>query len=43
MFLIASLIIIVAIVALFGVAAQAWGVDSRQDTNDTNAPHVGIR
>jgi hypothetical protein len=43
MLLIASLIIIVAIVALFDVAAQAWGVDSRQDTNDTNAPRAGIR
>ena len=42
MFLIASLIIIVAIVALFDVAAQAWGADSRQDTNDTYTPHAGI-
>ena len=43
MFLIASLIAIVAIVALFDVAAQAWGVDSRQDSNDTYAPHAGLR
>ena len=43
MALIASLILITAIVALFGAAAQAWGVDSRQDSHDTYSPHAGLR
>jgi hypothetical protein len=42
MALIASLIIITAIVALFAAAAQAWGVDSRQDSHDPYTQHAGL-
>ena len=45
-----ALLAIVMSVALFlsveGIRprlAQAWGADSRQDTNDANAPRAGIR
>ena len=45
MALIASMIIITVILALFGLAAHAWGVDSREDstnTLNTYRPYLGI-
>jgi len=35
MALIASVLIITVILALFGLAAHAWGVDSREDSANT--------
>ena len=46
MALIASFIIFTVILALFGAAAHAWGVDSRQDdagSLNTYRPFVGTR
>ena len=38
-----ELLILVAALALFGFAAQAWGVDSRiLDTDPTHPARVGI-
>jgi hypothetical protein len=43
MALIASIIIITAILALLGSAAQRWGVDSREKTVDTYRPYLGLQ
>ena len=40
--LIATILIITVILALFGAAAQRWGVDSREGSLDTNAPRPGL-
>ena len=37
-----ALIVPVVILALLGLAAQAWGVDSRLDSTDPRAPERGI-
>ena len=37
-----ALIVPVVILALIGIAAQAWGVDSRPDSTDPRAPERGI-
>ena len=36
------LILPIIILALLGVAALAWGVDSRDDSTDPRAPERGI-
>lgn len=43
MALIAGIITIAAILALFGALAQRWGVDSREDFVDSYIPRLGIR
>ncbi len=43
MALIVSLFLIfTAILALLAGAAQAWGVDSREDSRTSYPPHVGL-
>jgi hypothetical protein len=38
-----ELLILVVVLALFGIAAQAWGVDSRiMDLDPTHPARVGI-
>jgi hypothetical protein len=38
-----ELLILVAVLALFGIAAQAWGVDSRiMDLDPTHPARVGL-
>ena len=41
--LLIGLLIIVAILALLGGAAQAWGADSRVDPLDSHPQRVGLR
>jgi hypothetical protein len=43
MALLAGSLIIVAILALLGGVAQAWGVDSRVDSLDSHPQRVGLR
>lgn len=43
MALIAGIIIITAILALFGALAQRWGVDSRDSRVDSHTPRAGMR
>jgi hypothetical protein len=43
MALIFGIFIIVTIVALLGSAAQAWGVDSREDSVDSHASQRALR
>ncbi len=41
--LLIGLLIVVAILALLGGAAQAWGADSRVDPLDSHPQRVGLR
>lgn len=41
--LLIGLLIIVAILALLGGVAQAWGADSRVDSLDSHPQRVGLR
>jgi len=43
MALLVGSLIVVAILALLGGAAQAWGVDSRVDSLDSHPQRVGLR
>jgi hypothetical protein len=43
MALIATILIITVILALFGAAAQRWGVDTREDRIDSQTPRAGMR
>jgi preprotein translocase subunit SecG len=43
MALIVGFLIVAVILALLGSAAQAWGVDSRDDSVDSNAPQRALR
>jgi hypothetical protein len=43
MALIFGIFIIVTILALLGSAAQAWGVDSREDSLDSHASQRALR
>ena len=43
MALFAGIILIALILALFGVLAQRWGIDSRVDYIDTHTNRAGMR
>ena len=43
MALIVGIILISAILALFGALAQRWGVDSRDSRVDSYTPRAGMR
>lgn len=43
MALIAAILLITVILALFGAAAQRWGVDTREDRIDSQTPRAGMR